>query len=365
MHHPVDDRFAAASSRPDRARSVVATATRLLRTTGLPVTEHRVALFYAYAEGGRPELNARLDALFTRAEPLTAARCDELYRRFVADPRTAPEVPAERSPAREPTSGISSGLLGWAEILMGGGRLRTSDRPEALHAGMDRAGDDRALEDEMRRVDELEQRLEEAHEAIRELRLRLARAERSASTDSLTSIANRRGFLEVLRESVATARRHREPLSLLMIDVDHFKAFNDRHGHYVGDHVLRLVAAALTDLPGGVRHAARYGGEEFAVVLPRAPLGEAIADAESLRQSLAERHFIMRGTGEPLSTVTVSIGVAELAPHEFAKQLIRRADAALYQAKRAGRNCVVASQPEGPARRAAPNPAGALSEVRR
>lgn len=337
----------------DRARAVVATATRLLRTAGLPLTSDRVALFYAYAEGDRPELNERLDALLTRAEPLTAARCDELYRRFVAD--TGARSNARLRPAGgEPRAQVSFGLMRWAGGLFGRSGFRSGRASEALPAGAraeaGSALDEEPLEDAMHRVDDLERRLQEAQEAIRELRLRLARAERNASTDSLTGIANRRGFLEVLREAVASARRHHEPLSLLMIDVDHFKAFNDRHGHYVGDHVLRLVAAALMDLPGGVRHAARYGGEEFAVVLPKAPLPDAIPQAESLRESLAERRFIMRGTGEALSPITISIGVAELAPHEFAKQLIRRADAALYQAKRAGRNCVVASQPHTRAR---------------
>jgi diguanylate cyclase len=121
-----------------------------------------------------------------------------------------------------------------------------------------------------------------------------------------------------------------------MIDVDHFKAFNDRYGHHVGDHVLRLVATALSVLPGGARSASRFGGEEFAVVLPNVPLAEAEALAEETRASLAERRFIMRGSGERLSQITVSIGLAELQSSEVADQLVRRADAALYRAKRAG-----------------------------
>lgn len=194
----------------------------------------------------------------------------------------------------------------------------------------------------MQRIDELEQRLQEAQEAIRELRSRLARAERNASTDSLTGIANRRGFTELLHGAVAEADRERQTLSLLMIDVDHFKAFNDRYGHHVGDHVLRLVATALANLPGGAKSASRFGGEEFAVLLPSIGLEEALVLAEQTRAMLAGRRLIMRGTGKPLSKITVSIGVAELRPRERADHLIRRADAALYRAKRDGRDRVLA-----------------------
>lgn len=204
----------------------------------------------------------------------------------------------------------------------------------------------------MQRIDELERRLQEAQEAIRELRSRLARAERNATTDSLTGIANRRGFSELLHGAVAEAGRRRQALSLLMIDVDHFKAFNDRHGHHVGDHVLRLVATALAHLPGGMKSASRFGGEEFAVLLPNIGIEEALVLAERTRALLGARRFIMRGTGEPLGQITVSVGVAELRPREAADHLVRRADAALYRAKRAGRDRVIADGPLATARTA-------------
>jgi diguanylate cyclase len=202
------------------------------------------------------------------------------------------------------------------------------------------------------RIDELERRLQEAQEAIRELRSRLARAERNASTDSLTGIGNRRGFSELLHGAVAEAGRRHEALSLLMIDIDHFKAFNDRYGHHVGDHVLRLVATALASLPGGAKAASRFGGEEFAVILPNVAVDDALALAERTRTALAARRFIMRGSGETLSQITISIGVAELRSREPSENLVRRADAALYRAKRAGRNCVVTDGPLATARTA-------------
>lgn len=196
----------------------------------------------------------------------------------------------------------------------------------------------------MQRIEEVERRLREAQTEIETLRSRLVKGEEDATTDSLTGIPNRRGFLELLEVAAVRADADRQPLSLLMADVDHFKAFNDRFGHHVGDHVLRLVAHALGQVPeqslGRACVAGRYGGEEFAVLLSAVAAPQACALAELLRESLARRRFIMRGTGETLDQITISIGVAERDQGEDPAEALRRADAALYEAKRRGRNRV-------------------------
>jgi diguanylate cyclase (GGDEF)-like protein len=154
--------------------------------------------------------------------------------------------------------------------------------------------------------------------------------------DELTGIANRRQFMHVAERDIATALRAGRPLSVLMIDIDHFKLVNDTHGHPTGDDVIRTVAARLaaevrqTDLVG------RYGGEEFAVILQDAALGSTLP--ERLRTCIGE-HPIETQSG-PL-TVTVSIGVSHLQPDDATpKDLLARADQALYEAKRSGRNRV-------------------------
>ncbi|MEV7626334.1 diguanylate cyclase [Actinoplanes sp. NPDC089786] len=154
--------------------------------------------------------------------------------------------------------------------------------------------------------------------------------------DELTGIANRRQFMHVAERDIATALRAGRPLSVLMIDIDHFKLVNDTHGHPTGDDVIRTVAARLaaevrqTDLVG------RYGGEEFAIILQDAELGSTLP--ERLRACIAE-HPIETQSG-PL-TVTVSIGVSHLQPDDATlKDLLARADQALYEAKRSGRNRV-------------------------
>ena len=143
----------------------------------------------------------------------------------------------------------------------------------------------------------------------------------------------------MLPRQVARARRSGEALSLLMLDVDHFKQYNDAHGHLGGDQALRSVAVALRDMLRPSDMSARYGGEEFLVMLPGTALPDGIATAWRLCRGVP-RVPITHTNGAPLPPVTLSIGVCELTDDATAEELVRDADQMLYQAKRAGRNCV-------------------------
>jgi len=126
-----------------------------------------------------------------------------------------------------------------------------------------------------------------------------------------------------------------------MIDIDHFKIFNDTYGHLTGDQVLRLVGQALKQTIKGQDIMARYGGEEFAVVLPSTTLRHAVGVAENIRRTVTSKELKKKSTGEILGRVTVSIGVSALKPDEEMDSLIERADGCLYAAKRSGRNRVI------------------------
>jgi diguanylate cyclase (GGDEF)-like protein len=170
------------------------------------------------------------------------------------------------------------------------------------------------------------------------------RLERLSTQDDLTSIANHRYFQERLDLEWRQARRARKPLALLMIDVDYFKALNDSSGHLAGDECLRYIAQTLA---GCVRRAgdivARYGGEEFVVILPETEIGNALQLGERLRTAVETMGFA-HPTSKISSNVTVSVGVASLVPagQQKSEELIAMADGALYRAKQAGRNRVVA-----------------------
>ena len=174
-------------------------------------------------------------------------------------------------------------------------------------------------------------------ERTRELERANLQLARLAALDGLTGVPNRRGFDTFLDLHWATCRERGAPLSLLMIDVDHFKRFNDRHGHLAGDEALRTIATELARFASGEHEMlARFGGEEFAMVLSGAPLEAALERAEYVRA-----HFSERAERDGL---TLSIGVAWMVPMlgVAPRQLIDAADAALYQAKRNGRNRVEA-----------------------
>ena len=161
-----------------------------------------------------------------------------------------------------------------------------------------------------------------------------------AATDALTGLLNRRKFRELAAEEMERARRYGRPLSLLALDLDHFKAINDRFGHPAGDGVLRHVAGLIV---AGVRNCdrvARLGGEEFAVLLPETRAGDARILAERLRQAVAGQPATIGETG-PIRT-TVSVGCVGLtADDQDIDVMLGRADRALYAAKAAGRDCVV------------------------
>lgn len=158
--------------------------------------------------------------------------------------------------------------------------------------------------------------------------------------DGLTGLLNRRAMEEAVAAQVRTSQRGSERFVLMMLDVDHFKAVNDRHGHAAGDLALKHVAGRLRSGLREIDRLGRYGGEEFLVLLPGLGLAQALAVAERLREDLAASPLVHRGTSIALS---VSIGVAEgTAGVDGSDDVLERADTALFRAKAAGRNSVIA-----------------------
>jgi len=336
---------------PDNLEQALTFAGKALDTmTGqsVPPTPPNFTLWYAYHTGRMPDLRRSLDVLIENGRKLTPELTQELHDQFFGHER---EANALRQTGEQIESALATvlGILGDAD--------KGADRyGKALESLTGQLADARGATDvrklvagvleETRRMQVqnqgLQDQLKHSTGEIAQLREDLDSVKREAMTDALTGIANRKYFDIALQERMRHAFGSGAPLCLLMLDIDHFKRFNDNYGHQLGDQVLKLVARTLTDTVKGRDLAARYGGEEFAVILPETALRDAITLADKIRLAVASRRIVKKSTGEELGTITMSIGAAEYTLGEQGAEWIGRADAALYAAKRGGRNRVVA-----------------------
>jgi diguanylate cyclase (GGDEF)-like protein len=164
----------------------------------------------------------------------------------------------------------------------------------------------------------------------------------AAVTDPLTGVLNRRGFEEALRQTAAFSKRYGHPLSIIAMDLDHFKKVNDLHGHAAGDAALKAAASlVMQELRSETDFVGRVGGEEFTLLLPHTDADGAAALAERIRASLRQHPFLINGVPVPLAA---SFGVSQLADDHDVDRVLAEADKALYRAKRVGRNRVVVAR---------------------
>jgi diguanylate cyclase len=334
-----------------RSRQFGEAALKAMLAREVPPTPQNYSVWYTYTDGTVPELKQTIDILVSNRQPFTPELNAELYARFFD----------------------ATGQLGLLQNA--GGRLRQIVDQVRRH--VDSAAGDanafgRTLDDfssaigdsaapdlhalvgdlvaETQRVAErnrsLEERLTLASGEVSELKQNLESVQREAMTDSLTGIPNRKSFETRLREAARDAMENGEPLCLLIADIDHFKRFNDTYGHQIGDQVLRLVAKTLTDSVKGRDTPTRFGGEEFAIVLPQTRLSDASVVAEQIRLGLTRRKLVGRDKRDDYGSVTLSFGAAQFRPGETLAVFVERADAALYRAKRDGRNRVATEESE-------------------
>ncbi len=216
--------------------------------------------------------------------------------------------------------------------------------PDQLHGVVEILSDiTRAMADNNQN---LNAKLQQSTQQIEVLHKDLENARNESNTDALTGLANRKKFDSFLRKSFEVFDETHSDLCLLMVDIDHFKKFNDTYGHQTGDQILRLVAHTLKSGLKGRDLPARYGGEEFGVVLPGTSSENAFTVGEQIRKAIAAKELIKRSTGENLGRLTVSIGIAQAVPGDRPSSLIGHADKALYKAKETGRNRCVIAEPE-------------------
>ena len=335
------------------ARRTAARAARAIRRHRQSPTPENYHVWYAYFSGGHPELTAELDALLAEDRPLDDGRMLRLYERHLSPA-------AEAKQLREAGERLErlTAKLGRELADAGAGTRRYRDRLDALAGEVEGAATlaqlKRSFETllaETSAVIEtmaaIETRLCESNAEIARLRHDLEQARSEALTDPLTGIGNRRRLETAFREAVEGAERGGPVPSLILLDIDHFKAFNDHHGHRVGDRVLQVVARLMAANVKEGDVVGRLGGEEFAVLLRDALESQAVEVAERLRRRIANCRIRLKNANEFLDRLTVSLGVGRLRPGETVQGWLERVDAALYAAKRQGRDRVVlAEEPE-------------------
>jgi diguanylate cyclase len=321
------------------------TAWQALQKHGVLPTPQNYEVLYAYYANARPELTQRLTACLANGVALSSNLLAELHQEYFVDKGDADTV-SQGSDAIvkaaqaliEQISGNLRGLRSYDEALAHwAGRLDAQLTADGLLQAITALATETAQASERNRALELE--LSTSSDHIAKLRQNLVAVQQEATTDGLTGIANRKAFDTRLRQAVKQAEADSSSVfSLLLLDIDHFKRFNDTHGHRTGDHVLRLVGRLLSDNIKGRDTAARYGGEEFAILLDGADLMAGLTVATQFCEKLAGRRLIKRDTGETIGQVTCSIGVAQFQATESGAALVERADQALYEAKHRGRN---------------------------
>jgi diguanylate cyclase len=317
---------------------------RALRQAASP---RNYKIWYTYATGYNPELNAAINALLEKKGQITEADLDDIFDNYLSPNRLNQHLDQIGSQVRDEIEQV----MAMIEAAAGSATTYTESlagMSEQIGAAKDRDGLRAIVESLVQTAREMEQsnnaleeRLSASKLEIHQLQVNLETVRHESLTDPLTTLANRKYFDQALEAAMAEAVTKREALSLMMTDIDHFKAFNDSFGHLTGDQVLRLVALTVKNNVKGQDIAARYGGEEFAVVLPNTVLRSATTVADHIRRAVMTKQLMKRSTHEQLDRITISVGVACLREDDTAQSLIGRADACLYAAKRNGRNRVI------------------------
>jgi diguanylate cyclase len=315
-----------------------------MESAGVWPTPVNFELWLYYLSEPDGALGREIQRLLETREPFSEATADMLAAEYLPRGRLTEEIrDAGRVLDRELTSvaaaisdAHSSNIAYGATLAEASANIETADDPEQLKVLVN--GLTTATHQVQAENASLEKRLENSTREVARLREHLEQVRMDAMTDALTNLANRKAFDQRLEDATIQAEATNTPLALAIIDIDHFKRFNDTWGHQTGDQVLRYVASVMARVSPQPRLAARYGGEEFAMIFPAEKTEAVHAALECIRKEIRSRSLRRRSTNDDLGAVTISIGFAERFSNESASSLLERADAALYASKRSGRD---------------------------
>jgi diguanylate cyclase len=330
-------------------RAITGTAEKTLaamRKHKVPMSPENYHVWYRYVEGDHKKLNVAIDGILQTDKMFSSGVSEQLYEEFIKSGEHLSSLQQTQRQAQSLLKNILNEILCSKDLASSYGNdlaeysdrlTNAEDLGEIQQLAKDMIRDTRMM---AASSFSLQERLEEASHDAEKLREELEKVGKDANTDPLTGLHNRRSVDEKASELLRQFEEEGILFSAIMIDIDHFKKFNDTYGHHAGDEVLRILSATLRRFLKGMDLPARYGGEEFLVLLPATELDGAYAVAEELRRLIARNELKVRKTQRSIGNVTVSLGVAVVRSRDTIDSLIDRADRALYLAKDSGRNDV-------------------------
>ena len=340
------------SLRGPKAYGVARQVLEAMEAHGVWPTPLNFELWVHYVGDRSGPIGQEIERIISEGQPFTDSTAEELSAAYLPKLRLNEEIrdagdtlSRELASVSRAISAAQKSSTTYGETLAGMSKELSGSAPELKEIVDTLSSATRQVQKQNKA---LEKQLRDSTEEVDRLREHLEQVRRDAATDGLTGLSNRKAFDEEMETACAQADGDGRLITLAVMDIDHFKSFNDTWGHQTGDQVIRYVASVIGRLSKPPRFAARYGGEEFAMIFKGESGAVVRQTLENLRQEVASRLLKRRSTDEDLGRVSISIGFAERFAGEEAESLVERADAALYASKRGGRNRVTAATKGAP-----------------
>ena len=326
-------------------------AVPLMTKYGIAMTPQNYAVWYEYVSGANMQLSETIDIDLAELGTFTNQRTTELYNRFLGPEKEELNLLDQRADLRLLLQEIQK----FAKKGSSAASESTEQLAEALaklHPEMSRDQIHDVIQDVMAETkqvmsssQQLTDRLNAAMADIEEIKADINDTKKEAKTDRLTGLANRKAFDENIQLTVAEAEQSTENLCIIFCDLDLFRELNAKHGHLLGDQVLKVVANIIKATVKGRDFVARYGGEEFTITLKNTSIEDAKVIAGVTGKEIAAKRIQRKDSKEPLGQITMSFGVASYCKSEGVDSFLQRADRAVYQSKRNGRNMTSEANP--------------------
>lgn len=328
-------------------KTVAEVARKVLLNMGqkeIPLTPENYCVWFEHCAGSNERLTTDINEIIAQGNSFSAETNKWLYdRHFGKDKEVLDQIHQETQKilkeVLEKVLSTTNATMKYSDKLRDyTNKLNdVSELSEISHIIENIVGDTTEMEMSTR---SLQEQLENATTESQSLKVKLEKKEREILIDGLTGLNNRKALDRRLEELNNAFIEEKAAFSVMMLDIDFFKKFNDAYGHKIGDEVLQIVGTTLRECTKGKDFPARYGGEEFVVLLPKTPLANAATVAEQIRQEISGKSLKLKKSGKRIGNITASIGVSQIRSGDTIDSIVERADKALYLAKDSGRNNV-------------------------